>query len=148
MCWPGGQHLFLAIDQIRGIEGGNLKTVSVSDGIGWARFYAVPAKNAAVVIDVVNLCIAFGAADPMLGGVLRRLDVDAIRWASGRTQEARNTFLQAAFIALQNVNTAIPLLKFRALQWTGTIRIVLNDSGLEHLLEGDAHAFGNRGNVL
>jgi len=148
MCWPGGQHLLLAIDQVRGIERGDLKAVSVRDRIGRARFYAVSAKDAAVVIDVVNFCIPFGAAHPMLGSVLRCLDVNAIRGTGRSAQKARNTFLQAVLVALQDMNAAVPLLEFRALQRPGTIGIILNDGGLKHLPEGDAHTLGDRRNVL
>src|SRR5712671_3423683 len=36
----------------------------------------------------------------------------------------------------------------RPAQWAFAIRIILDDSGLEHLHEGDAHALGNGGDVF
>src|SRR5579885_719316 len=54
MCWPGSQHLFLAIHQVGCIERRDFEAVPMCNCIGWASFYTVPAKNTAVVIDVIN----------------------------------------------------------------------------------------------
>src|ERR1700722_8598287 len=51
----GGQHLLLAVNQITGIECRQLEPVSMGNSVGGASLNAVSAKNAAVVIDVVNL---------------------------------------------------------------------------------------------
>src|SRR6266496_411645 len=79
--WPVGQHLLLAVHQIAGIEGSQFKPMSVGNRIGRTRFHAIPAKNAPVVIDVVDLGIALGATDAVLRRVLGSLDIDAIRGA-------------------------------------------------------------------
>ena len=89
VCWPGGQHLLLAVDQIAGVECRQLKSMPVGDRVGRTRFHAIAAKNAAVVIDVVNLGVALGAADAVLGGILGGLDVDAIRRTIWRRTENR-----------------------------------------------------------
>src|SRR4051812_47860666 len=78
MCWPGGQHLLLAIDKIGSVERCQFEPVAVRDGVRGAGLDAVSAKYAAVVIDVVDLSVAFGAADSVLGGILGSLDIDAV----------------------------------------------------------------------
>ena len=72
VCWPGGQHLLLAVNQIAGVEGGQFKSVTVRDRIGRASLYAISAKNAAVVVDVVNLRVALGATDAVSRRYFRR----------------------------------------------------------------------------
>ena len=145
---PGGQHLLFAVNQIAGVKGRDFEPVPVGDGIGGTGFHAVAAEDASVVVDVVDLGIALGAADPILGRVLRRLDIDAIRGAGGGAQEASHTLFQAMLVALEHVHSPIALLKHRALQRPRTVGVVLDDGGLKHLPEGDAHAFGDRRNVL
>src|SRR6185312_1907078 len=146
--WDGRQHLFFAIYQIAGIEGSQLKSVAVRDGVGRAGFHAISAKDAAVVINVVNLGIALGAAHALFLGVVGGLYVNAVGRARRRAQEAGHALFEAILIALQNVYTTEALLKFRAPQWAFTIGIVFHHRRLKHLHEGDAHPLGNRGNVL
>src|SRR5882724_7831222 len=109
-----GQHLFFAVNQIAGTKCGNFKTMSMGDGIGRASFYAVSAENAPVVINVVDLGVALGAAYPVLLSVFGGFDVDAVRRTGRRTKETSYALLQAIFIALQNVNSPIALLKLGA----------------------------------
>src|SRR5208283_2317756 len=73
-----GQQLLFAVNQAAGVVGGQLKPVAVRNRVGGAGFHAIAAEDAAVVIDVVNLGVTLGAADPLLGGVLGRLDVNAV----------------------------------------------------------------------
>ena len=138
------EQLLFAKDQIRRIERGQLESMAVRDGISRASLDAISAKNAAVVVDVIDLGIAFRAADPVLGGILCRLDIDAIR----RAQEAGDTLLQAIFVTLQNMHAAIPLLNHGSSQGTRAIGIVLHNRGLEHLPESNAHSLGDSGDVL
>src|ERR1700752_1005389 len=63
VCWPGGQHLLLAVNEIAGVEGRQFESVTMCDGIGWTRFDAVSAENRAVVIDVVNFGVALSSPD-------------------------------------------------------------------------------------
>src|SRR6266567_2052335 len=88
VCWPGGQHLLLTIDQVAGIEGRQLKSMPMGNRIRGARFHTIAAENAAVVIDVVNLRVALGATDAVLGGVFGGLDIDTIRRTCRRAQKA------------------------------------------------------------
>src|SRR5437868_462794 len=125
MCWRWGQHLFLAIDKVGGVHGSNLKAVPVGDGVGGAGFHAVSAKDAAVVIDVVNLSVALGAAYAVLFGIVGGLNINAIRRTGGGAEEASHTLFQTILIALQNVDPAKALLKLRALERTFAIGIVL-----------------------
>ena len=110
--------------------------MAVRDGVGGARLHAISAEDAAVVIDVINLGVAFAAADAQLCRVLGRFDIDALRRARGRAQETGDAFFQAVLIALQLVDAAKALLEFR-----GRVRVILRDGRIEHLPEGDAHAF-------
>ena len=43
---------------------------------------------------------------------------------------------------------AIVVLQHRDARGPGAVRLILEDGGLEHLDERDAHAFGDRRNVL
>ncbi len=52
------QHVFLAHDQVGSVQGGELKTVAVGDGVRGAGLDAIAAKDAAVVVDVVDLGVA------------------------------------------------------------------------------------------
>ncbi len=81
----GHEHLFLAVNQSGGIVAGDLKTVTVSDGVGGACLDAKSAKNAAVIVDVVNLGVALAAADAEFVDVLGSFNVDAV----GRARRPR-----------------------------------------------------------
>src|SRR5437879_7009422 len=81
---PGGQQLLFAINQIARVKRCQLKTVSMRDGVRWARLHTVAAENTPIVVDVINLGVTLGAAHPVLSGVLCRLDVNEIGRASCR----------------------------------------------------------------
>jgi len=144
----GGQHLLFAVHQIGRVEACQLESVTVGDGVSGARFHAVSAKNAAVVVNVVNLGVALGAAYPVLSRVLSRLNVNTVRRTVRRAQEAGNALFQAILIALQYVHAPITFLKLRSPERAGAVGIVLHRSGLKHLHEGDGHPFGDGGDVL
>jgi hypothetical protein len=148
VCWPGGQHLLLAHDQIGGVETRQFESVAVRDGVRRTGLDAISAENAAVVVDVVYLGIALGAADAVFGRVLGGFDVNAIRRTRRRAQETRDTLFQSILIALQNVRPAETRFQPGSAQGTFAVGIVLHGRGIEHLPEGDAHSLGNRGNVF
>jgi hypothetical protein len=143
MCWPGSQHLFLAVDQIARVEGRQLKAMPMRDRVRGASLHAVPTKNTPVVIDVVDLRIALGATYPILRRVVSRFDINAVGRAIRRAQEARDTFLKPVFVALQYVCPAIPSLNARPAQRPLPVRIIFNRRRLEHLGKGNAHALGD-----
>src|SRR6266404_3221363 len=142
------QHLLFAIDKVCGIQRGNLKSVPVGDRVGRTSLHAVSAEDAAVVIDVIDLGVALGARDTLLSRVLSRLDINAVRRTGGGAEKAGHAFFQAVLIALQNVDAAEALLKFCAFERPWTVGIVLDDGRLEHLAKGNAHSFGDSGNVF
>src|SRR5947208_2770274 len=148
MCWHGRQHLLLAIDQIAGIKRGNLEAMSERDCIRGTRLDTISAKNAAVIVNVVNLGVALCAAHPVLSRVLRRLDINAIRRASCRAKKTSHALLQSIFVALQDVNAAISFLKFCSLQRPGPVRVILHHRWSKHLPESDAHALSNSSDVF
>ena len=148
MRWLRREQLLFAIDQVRGIEGRQLEPVAMGNRIRRAGFHAISAKNAAVVINVIDLGVAFRATDPLFGRVFCRLDVNAVGRAIRRTKKTRHALFQTILIALQYVDAAIPLLEFGAAQRSRSIGIVLDRSRLKHLLKSDAHAFGDGGDIL
>ena len=52
--------------------------MSVGDGVNGPCFNTVSAKDAAVVVDVVNGSVTLGTADAILCGVLGGLDINAV----------------------------------------------------------------------
>ncbi len=148
MCWPWRQQLLFAIDQIRCVERCQFESMAVRDRVCRASFDAISAKNAAVVINVVNLGVALCATDAVFSSVLRRLDIYAIRRAVRRAEETGDALFQAILVTLQNVHTTKSLLNLCPAQRSGAIGIVLHSRRLEHLHERDGHPFGDCGYVL
>ncbi len=148
VCWPGGQHLLLAVDQIAGVKRRQLKAVPVRDRVGRTRLYAVPTKDTSVVIDVVNLGIAFSATYAEFGGVVGSLDVDAIRGTIGGTQKASHAFFQSVFVALQHMSAAKTAFDASSSKRTLAVGIIFYRRRLEHLHKGDAHPLGDCGDVF
>jgi hypothetical protein len=148
MCWPGGQHLLLTVNQIARIEGGELKPMPMRNRVRRTSLHAIPTKDTSIVIDVVDLGVALGAAYAVFGGVVGRFDVDAIRGAVGGAEEAGYAFFQAVFVALQDVSATEAGFEARSFERTFAVGIIFNRGGLEHLQEGDAHALGDGGDVF
>ena len=103
----------------------------VGDGVGGAGLHAVAAEDAAIVVDVIHGSISLAGADTLFSGVVGRLDVDTVGRAGRRAQEATYTFLQPLFVALQDVQTPIALLK---MGWL--VGVVFGDRGTEQVLKG------------
>ena len=78
------QHIFFAHHHGGGVQRGKFKSMPMRNGVRRARFNAIAAEDAAVVIDVVDLGVAFCAGNPLLGCVLRRFNMDAVGRASRR----------------------------------------------------------------
>lgn len=133
-------HLLFAVDQRIDIVGRQFKSVSVRDRIGRACFYAIPAENAARVVDVVHRRVPLSCGDAVRIGIFRCLDVNAIRGAGGSAKEASDALFQAILIAVQHVNAAIARLKMYRF-----VRVVLRHRLAEHIFERDAEAFHHRG---
>ena len=98
-----GEQLFFAVDEIGSVQRRKFKTVTVRDGVRGAGLNTIAAEDAAVVIDVVDLGVTLGPAYSVLRSVFGGLDVDAIRRAGRRAQEARNALLQPVLVTLQYV---------------------------------------------
>src|SRR5579859_4606427 len=143
----GHQQSFFAIDQIAGVERGQLEAVAVCNGVSGAGLNAIAAENAAVVVDVIDLGVALGAADALFFGIVGRFNVNAVGRARGRTQETGHAFFQTVLIALQLVQSAETLLKNRALIGQFFIGIVFHNRLGKHLLQGHGHSFGDAGEV-
>ena len=144
----GGQHLLFAINQIGGVEGRQLEAVSVGNCVGRAGLDAISAKNAAVVIDVVNLGVAFAAAHAFLGRIFGRFDIDAIAPGSWpRKENRRRIFPGRSRRAAERARRETAPEILRPATAPGH-RDNSPPGRLEHLHEGDAHALGDSGYVL
>src|SRR5258708_33824717 len=113
-----------------------------------ASFYTIPAENTSIVIYVVDAGVTLSAADPVLGCVIRGFNVDAVGRARSGAKEAGHTLLQSIFVALEHVGPTETGLDARPAKRTLAIGVVLDGGGLEHLHEGDAHAFGDGSDIL
>jgi len=112
--WLGSQHLLFAVDQVAGVKARNFEAVAVSDRIRGTSLDTVSAENTSIVVYVIDLGVALRPAHSMLGGVLRRLDIDAVGGAGRRAQETGYTLFQSVLIALQDVHSAKTLLELGA----------------------------------
>src|SRR5580658_1791924 len=81
--------------------------MAVSDGVGGAGFYAVSAKNAARVIDVVDLRIALARRNTIGGGIFSGFDVNAIRRAGCGAEKTAYALFVAVLVTLQDMDAAI-----------------------------------------
>src|SRR5579864_5010330 len=143
----GDQQSFFAIDQVAGIEGGQLKAVPVRDGVRWAGLNAIAAEDAAVIVDVIDLGVALCAAYAVLFSIFGGLNVNAVGRTGGRAKETGHAFFQTIFVALQLMQSAEALLKNRALIGQLFVGIVLNNGGRKHLPQGYGHPFRNASQV-
>jgi hypothetical protein len=140
ICRHGNQQGFFAIDQIAGIERGQLKAVAVRDGVRGAGFNAVTAEDAAVIVNVIDLGVAFRAADALLFRIVCGFNVNAIGRARGRAKKTGNALFQTVFIALQLMQPAETFLKNRALIGQLLVGIILNNGGSKHLPQSHGHS--------
>src|SRR5690348_13868375 len=97
-----GQQLLFTIDQPGCVESRDFKSMPMRDCVRRTGLDTIAAKNAAVVIDVIDLGVALGAADAVAGRVLRSLNVYAVGRTGGSAQEACYTLLQSILVALQH----------------------------------------------
>ena len=141
------QHVILAHDQIGGVERGQLEAVTVGDGVGGTGLHAVAAEDATVVIDIVGFRVALARGDALLGGVVCGFNKNAIGWTGSGAEEAGDAFFQSVFVALQLMGATESRLEDGATKRTGAVGVVFHLRGLEHLPEGDAHAFGDGGRI-
>lgn len=119
----------------------------MGDGVGGAGLDAIAAEDAAVVVDVVDLGVALRGGDALLSGVFRSLDKNAVGRTGGGAEEAGYALLQAVFVALEDVGSAIALLEDGPAQGAFAVWVVLDLRGLEDLPKGDAHALGDAGEI-
>src|SRR5262249_25864814 len=117
--------------------------MAVRDCICRAGFDAIAAENAARIGDIVNLSVSLSCGDAIRVGAFRLFDVDAIRRASRRAEEAANALFESVFVAVQDVDSAIARLEMYRL-----MRIILRDGLPEHVPEGHAETFRQRAERL
>lgn len=115
----------------------------VGDSVRWARFYAVPAEDAARIINVVNAGVPFPGGDTGSIGVFSGFNIDAIRRAGRGAKKASNAFFQPGLVAVQHVNPTIAGLKVHGLE-----RVILRDRFTKHIPEGHAESLNQRAEGL
>ncbi len=142
-AYGGHKHVLFAHDEVGGVQACQLKAVSVGDGVGGAGLDAVSAEDAAVVVNVVDLGVALGAGDALLGCVLGGLNIDTVRGAGRGAEKAGNALFQAIFVALEDVRPAKAVLQNRAARRPRAVGVVFYLGRLEHLLKGDAHSLAD-----
>ena len=148
MRWPGRQHLLFPVNQIARIKRSQLKPMPMRNRISRASLHTIPTKNTPVVIDRIDFGVAFGAAYAVFGGVVGGFDVDAVGGTVGGAEEAGYALFESVFVALQDVGAAEAGFEFCSLQRSFAVGIIFYRCGLEHLHEGDAHAFGDGGDIF
>jgi hypothetical protein len=103
------------------------------------RFHAIPAKNTARIIDVVDAGVPLSRRNSAGVRVLGCFDVNAICRTRRSAQKTTDTLFQPVFVAMQHMNPAISRLEVDRL-----VRVVLRDRLPEHVPEGHAEALGQR----
>src|SRR5271168_5005470 len=146
--WPGRQHLLFAVNQIAGIKSSQLKPMPMRNRVRRASLHTIPAKDTSIVVDVVDFGVALGAAYAEFGGVVGGFDVDAVGGTVGGAEEAGYALFQSVFVALQDVGAAEAGFELRSLERSFAVGIIFYRRGLEHLHEGDAHPFGDGGDIF
>src|SRR5271165_1650044 len=114
--------------------------MAMGNRVGGTGLHAVAAKDAAVVVDVVDFGVALAATDAQSVGILRGFNIDAICRARRGAQKTSDALLQPILVALQHMGAAKTLLKDR-----GRVGVVVGDGRIEHFTKSDAHSFGYRG---
>jgi hypothetical protein len=133
--WLFLEKLFFAVDQGIDVISGELKTVSVGNGVRRTCFNTVTAENAPGVIDVVNAGVAFASGDTAGIGILSGFNVNAICRAGRRAEKASNALFEAGFVAVQYMYSAIARLKMHRFE-----RVILRDRFPEHIPKSHTEA--------
>jgi len=105
--WPGFEELFFTVNEGVDVVGGKLDVVAVGDGIGRACVNTVAAEDAAGIVNIIDARIALSRGDAIGFVVFSGFDVNTIRGARCCAKKTTNAFLEAVFVALEYVNTAI-----------------------------------------
>lgn len=75
---PRLEELFLAVNHCVDVVRGQIDAVPVRNRVSGAGLDAIAAKNASVIVNVVNLGVTLRSTDPLLLGVIRGFDVNAV----------------------------------------------------------------------
>lgn len=110
--------------------------MAVGNGVGGTGLDAVATEDAAGVVDIVNLGVAFAGGDAIRGGILGGFDINAVRGAGGGAQEAADTLFVAVFVTLEDVDTAVA-----RLDGGWDVGKALRGGLAKHGAQGDAEAF-------
>src|SRR5690242_8962381 len=106
------------------------------NSVSRTSLYAVAAKNASRVIDVVHGGVAFACGNPLRIRVFRGLDINTIGGTCRGAQKAPYALLEPVLVAMQYMNSAIPRLEMHRL-----VRVVFRHRFPENVPESDAKTF-------
>src|SRR5215212_3024310 len=128
------QHV-LRVDEVVARVLRELELLLERDRVERAGELAVAAEDAAAEVDLVDPCVALAGGDPVVGGVLRRHDADAIGGAGSRAEGAADALLEPVLEAPEPVAPAEA-----RVDGPLVLRVLLRDRLLEDLLQRDAEA--------
>src|ERR1700687_5672610 len=111
--------------------------MTVSDSVCRAGFHAVSAKDAARIVNIIDTSVALPGGDALGVGVFGSFDINTVCGTGGSAQKTAHTFLQAIFIALQNMNSTIARLKMNWLEW-----VIFRRGVAKHDVGGDGALLG------
>ena len=111
----------------------------VRNRIRGAGFHAVATENTTRIIDIVNAGVTFSRGDAAGVRIFRGFNVDTICGAGRGTEKASYALLEAGFVAVQHVNSAIARLKMHWLK-----RVIFRNRFTKHIPEGHAEALHQR----
>src|SRR5690606_3755448 len=130
-----GQEVLLLVDEALTGGAGELVVVAHGQRPRGAGLDAVPAEDAALVVDLVDAAVALPGGVLGVGAVVGALDEDRVRRARPGAQLAADALLQAVRVAVELVAAVVARLRRHLLE-----RVLLGDRGPEHRGEGDPEA--------
>lgn len=113
--------------------------MAVGYSVGGTGFYAIAAEDAAGIVNVVDLGVAFAGGDAIGRGILSRFDVNAVRGTRGGAEEAANALLVAILITLKDMDAPVA-----GLDAGWDVREALRGGLAKHGTQRDAEAFVER----
>jgi len=129
------EELFFSIDERIDVVSCELKTVTVSNRVRRAGLHTIPAENTPGVVDIVDTRIAFGGRDSLSLSILGGFDINTLRGTGCGAKETADTFLQAVFITMKDMDPAITRLKMDRF-----VRVILGGRFTPKVAERDAES--------
>ena len=103
--------MVLTIDEGTDVIGGKFEAVSVGDSVCGAGLYAVTAKDASRIIDVIDTSVPLTRRNSLRFRVFGGFDVNASRRTCRSAQKTADAFLKPILISMQHVYPTVARLK-------------------------------------